>query len=163
MKAFIAFVCSFFMFITYAQEAKTLSFKEGMQSPAASIEAAGWLAGHWRGEAFGGIAEELWSPPLGESMMFAFKLVVEGKVSFYELGAIIQTGETLVLKLKHFHGDLRGWEEKDETVDFPLVKITNNTLYFDGFTIERVNDEEINIHVLMKEQGTEITFHYKKV
>ncbi len=101
----------------------TVKFPENGNSPAANLNDISWIAGHWKGEAFGGITEEIWSPPLGDSMMFVFKLVNDGKVSFYETGYIKQVGKTLILQLKHFHGDLRGWEEKDETVDFKLVKI----------------------------------------
>lgn len=70
------------------------------------------MEGHWKGEAFEGITEEIWTPPLGGSMLFSFKLVVEDKVVFYELGHIRQLGETLVFELKHFNDDLKGWEEK---------------------------------------------------
>ncbi|WP_254700801.1 DUF6265 family protein [Paraglaciecola mesophila] len=35
------------------------------QSPRANLTAVNWLTGHWRGEAFGGLVEEVWSPPYG--------------------------------------------------------------------------------------------------
>ena len=144
----------------------TLSLKEGETSPKASLDNLSWIAGHWRGEAFGGIAEEIWSPPLGGSMMFVFKLASEGKVQFYEIGHIQQRGETLILQLKHFHGSLKGWEEKDETVDFKLVKVAGNRAYFDGFTIEKVSEDEINMYVVIgNSDGTsqETKFNYKRV
>jgi len=56
------------------------------------------LQGHWKGEAFGGITEEIWSPPLGDSMMFVFKLVDEGKVVFYEIGGIREVMTSLLKK-----------------------------------------------------------------
>ncbi len=142
-----------------------MSFTEGDKSPEATLEDVSWIAGHWKGEAFGGIAEEIWSPPLGDSMMFVFKLVAEGKVQFYEVGHIQQTGKTLLLQLKHFHGSLKGWEEKDETVDFKLVQIDSNRVYFDGFTIEKISGNEINMYVVVDEEdGTakEVKFNYKK-
>ncbi len=143
-----------------------MSLTEGSESPKATLEAVSWVAGHWKGEAFGGIAEEIWSPPLGDSMMFVFKLASEGKVQFYEVGHIQQTGETLILQLKHFHGSLKGWEEKDETVDFKLVKLENNRVYFDGLTMEKMGDDEINMYVIVgDENGTseEVKFNYKRV
>ena len=142
-----------------------MSFTEGDKSPEATLEDVSWIAGHWKSEAFGGIAEEIWSPPHGDSMMFVFKLVSEGKVQFYEVGHIQQTGETLLLQLKHFHGSLKGWEEKDETVDFKLVQIDGNRVYFDGFTIEKINGNEINMYLVVgKEDGSseEVKFNYKK-
>jgi hypothetical protein len=142
----------------------TLSFQEGETSPKATLSEVSWMAGHWKGEAFGGITEEIWSPPLGGSMMFSFKLVVEGEVSFYELGHIRQLDETLIFEIKHFGGDLKGWEEKDEVQSFKLIKVDGNRLYFDGFTFEKVSDKEINIYGLIHEGDTieEVKFNYKK-
>lgn len=147
-----------------AQNTKTLA--EGSESPNASLNEVAWIAGHWKGEAFGGIAEEIWSPPLGGSMMFVFKLASEGKVQFYEIGHIQQIGETLILQLKHFHGSLKGWEEKDETVDFKLVKLEDDRAFFEGFTIEKISVNEINMYVVVGgEEGTseEVKFNYKRV
>lgn len=143
----------------------TKSFTEGGKSPEATLDDVSWIAGHWKGEAFGGIAEEIWSPPLGDSMMFVFKLVSEGKVQFYEVGHIQQIGETLLLQLKHFHGSLKGWEEKDDTVDFKLVQIDGNRIYFDGFTIEKISGNEINMYVVVGDEdgsSEEVKFNYKK-
>ena len=58
----------------------TLFLEEGEKSPVSELNAIEWLAGYWQGEAFGGITEELWTPPLGGSMMGSFKLVVDGEI-----------------------------------------------------------------------------------
>jgi len=148
-----------------AQAQNTLSFPENGTSPKANLSEIAWMEGHWKGEAFGGITEEIWSPPLGGSMMFSFKLVNEGKVSFYELGHIRQVDETLVFELKHFHSDLKGWEEKDEVQHFKLIKVDGNRLYFDGFTFEKISVDEINIYGLIDhDDGTseEVLFNYKR-
>ncbi|KAA2218957.1 DUF6265 family protein [Maribacter flavus] len=143
----------------------TLSWEEGMESPEATLKHVEWMTGHWKGEAFGGITEEIWSPPLGGTMMFSFKLVSDGTVSFYELGHIRELDGTLLFQLKHFDGDLFGWEEKEETVDFRLVKIDGNRVYFDEFTLERISDQEVNLYVVIEnEDGTqeEVQFNYKR-
>ncbi|THV60946.1 hypothetical protein EZV76_01020 [Flagellimonas alvinocaridis] len=146
-----------------AQE--TLQLTDGQQSPSATLEDVSWISGHWQGEAFGGIAEEIWSPPLGDSMMFVFKLVKDNKVSFYEIGHIQQVENTMILQLKHFQGDLKGWEEKDATVDFKLVKVEKNKVFFEGFTMELVNENEMNIYVLIEDgdSAEEVLFAYKRV
>ena len=161
-KIFILLIC--FSANCFAQN--TLSLPETSSSPKATLDDVSWIAGHWKGEAFGGVTEEIWSPPLGDSMMFVFKLVSEGKVQFYEAGHIQYKDETLVLQLKHFHSSLKGWEEKEETVDFPLVKLESNRVYFDGFTIEKISENEINMYVVIgHKDGTseEVKFNYKKV
>lgn len=161
MKSFLLL----FLILSFSCKAQnTISLKEGESSPKAALEEIAWMEGHWKGEAFGGITEEIWSPALGGSMMFSFKLVVDGAVNFYELGHIRQIDETLIFELKHFGGDLKGWEEKDEVQRFKLIKAEGNRVYFDGFTFEKVNDEEINIYALIHqgEKPKEVTFNYKK-
>ena len=43
-----------------------------------------WLEGHWRGDGFGGVCEEIWGPVLGETRMGMFRLVRDDKIVFYE-------------------------------------------------------------------------------
>jgi len=163
MKQSITILILLFISISYSQT-NTLKFEDHMTSPKANLSQVSWIAGHWKGEAFGGITEEIWSPPLGDSMMFSFKLVNDGKVIFYELGGIRQVDDTLIFQLKHFGNDFKGWEEKDETVDARLIKIDNNRAYFDQFTFERISETEINIYVVIEENGQteEVKFNYKK-
>lgn len=148
-----------------SQAQNTLSVQAGKSAPKATLADVSWITGHWIGEAFGGTTEEIWSPPLGNSMMFMFRLITEGKVQFYEIGHIQQADETLILQLKHFHGNLEGWEEKDEVVDFKLVKLEGDRIYFDDFTFERISENEINLYVvIMGDDGKreEVKFNYKK-
>ena len=156
---------SSFGYAQSAQSENTLTLDSGNSSPEASINDVEWIAGHWKGKAFGGETEEVWTSPSGGSMMCAFKLVVEGKVKFYEFYAIIEENESLIIRLKHFHHNLKGWEEKDETVNFPLVKIEKNKAYFDGFTFERISENELNVYVMLggEEKAEEYKFIYKRV
>src|SRR5680860_488055 len=128
----------------------TVSLPENGSSLKTDLSEITWMEGHWKGEAFGGITEEIWSPPLGGSMMFSFKLVVDVKIGFYDFGHIRQLEKTLVFELKHFHGDLKGWEEKDEVQRFKFVKTNGNRMYFEGFTFEKISDNEINIYALIE-------------
>lgn len=160
----ILLICCLFISLSCNSQ-NTKQLAEDAQSPNASLNDVTWLAGHWKGEAFGGIAEEIWSPPLGDSMMFSFKLVSDGKTQFYELGAIRQIENTLILQLKHFNGDLTAWEEKQETVDFKLVEIDGNRIYFSGFTIEKISAKEINMYVVIGEKDgskQELKFNYHR-
>ncbi len=152
------------LFPSFSQN--TLSLQEGQSSPKATIGEVAWIAGHWQGEAFGGITEEIWSPPMGNGMVASFRLVVENKTSFYEIETITEENETLILRLKHFGPDLKGWEEKDETVDFPLVKLGKNRAYFNGLTFERISEDEMNIYVVISEkegEQNEVKFPYQRV
>lgn len=129
------------------------------------LENCAWIAGNWKGEAFGGQTEENWSAPSGGSMMATFKLINDGEVSFYEIEIIREVENTLILQLKHFDSELKGWETKNETVDFPLIKITENKVIFEGMTFEKVSDKEMNVFVdIENEQGDIqiVQFNYKK-
>ncbi len=129
------------------------------------LENISWISGNWKGEAFGGITEENWSEPLGGSMMATFKLVNDDKVTFYEIEIIREVNNTLILQLKHFNNDLKGWETKDETVDFPLIEIKPNKVVFEGMTFEKVSVDEMNIYVdIHQDNGTieTVKFNYTK-
>lgn len=156
MKAVIFALFLFSSSLLISQENKTLNPK---------LENIAWIAGNWKGEAFGGQTEENWSEPSGGSMMATFKLINDNKVSFYEIEIIREFENTLILQLKHFNNDLKGWETKDETVDFPLREITENKVVFEGMTFEKVNDHEMNVYVdIHKKDGTSETvkFNYTK-
>jgi hypothetical protein len=156
MKNIITFIVLAIGLNTYSQEKKTLEPK---------LENIAWIAGTWHGEAFGGITEEIWSEPSGGSMMATFKLIVDEKVQFYEIEVIREIEDSLILQLKHFGSDLKGWETKDETVDFPLREITENKVVFEGMTFEKVSSNEMNVYVDIKnENGTveTVKFNYKK-
>lgn len=127
--------------------AHTLTFVEGSLRPKASIKDMAWLTGHWRGLALGGISEEIWAEPAGGAMMGSYRLVKDGKVVFYELLAIVEEAGSLAVKLKHFHPDLKGWEEKDEVREFPLVKLSDREIFFDGMTFRRDGKNSVTIFV----------------
>ena len=162
-KALVTFL---FLTLLSVKGQNTVSLPENVAPAKAELSDISWMEGHWEGEAFGGTTEELWGPPLGGSMLFSFKLVVDGEIAFYEIGHIRQLEETLVFELKHIHGDLKGWEEKDEVQRFKLVKTAGDRVYFEGFTFEKVNGDEINIYGLIEnDDGTteEMVFNYKRV
>ncbi len=160
MKIFIL-LCLFSFVATHAQH--TLSLQENDSTPIASITDISWISGSWKGKVPEGTIEELWSIPSAGSMMGSFKLIVDGKIKFYEFCTITQEDESLLLRIKHFGNTLHGWEEKEESETFRLVNLTEDKVYFDGLTFERINESEMNIHVLFKESGKEMTFPYKRM
>jgi len=167
LKALSFIIITMISFAGFSQQSNTntIQLSENATSPNASLNDVSWIQGHWKGEAFGGITEEIWSPPLGDSMMFVFRLISDNKVQFYEVGGIRQVDETLLMQLKHFHGDFKGWEEKDKTVDFKLVKIEDNNVYFEGLTFEKISDNEMNVYVVIEEkegEHQELKFNYKR-
>ena len=98
-------------------------------------------------------------------MMGSFKMVMKDEVSFYELMHIQENEGTLLLQIRHFNQDFTGWETQNESVDFALVKMDKNHLYFDGLTFEKISKDQMNVHVLVSEKGEEpkeATFRYNR-
>lgn len=155
--------------VVAAQEpltANTLQLVDGGQPPPASIEELQWLAGHWQGEGLGGIAEEVWSPPLGGTMLGMFRLVRSDQIAFYEILTLRPEDGSVVLALKHFNPDLTGWEEKDEVVRFPLVRLAEGAAYFSGMTFRQLGEQRLQVFVVVGSQGStprEAEFRYHRV
>lgn len=144
--------------------ANTFRLEKGTSSPAARLDAAAWIAGQWQGTGMGGQIEETWNPPQSGVMMGMFRFVGEDS-TFYELLTMIQQEKTILLRLKHFDKDLKGWEEKDKTVEFKLVEITKSEVRFEGLTFRRIDADTIHVFVVVSkgEKKNEIKFEYHRV
>src|SRR5581483_5091094 len=132
------------------QSPHTFKLDNPSNATPAKVAELAWLQGHWTATAFAGTVEEIWSPPLGNAMMGMFRVVKDGKVVFYELCTLVQQNESVVLRLKHFHPDLKGWEEKDASVTFPLIKLAKDKAYFDGLTIEKEGDDSLIMYLMIQ-------------
>lgn len=138
------------------------SLDEGASSPPAQIEALSWMIGFWEGEGLDGDAVELIAPPAGGQMMGSFyHLKEDGAVNFYEFYTFAEVGDTLVLRIKHFTPALVGWEAKDDFVEFPLVAVEENAVYFDGLTFAMTGPDELRSAVNVSEQGVAY-FRYRR-
>ena len=120
-----------------------------------------WLAGHWTGDGFGGVSDEVWSLPADGVMMGVYRNIQDGKVSFYEFITLDETG----MKLKHFHPNMEAWEEKADFVHFELIEATPNKLSFKGLSFELKSKDEMEIALRMKYEDKVETeyFHMKRV
>jgi hypothetical protein len=142
----------------------TMILQPGMTSPKATIADVSWMAGYWQGEIWGGQAEEIWSTPLAGSMMASFKFSADQQVKFYELITLFEQEGSLVLRLKHFSAELQGWEEKEAYMEFKLVKLGDNEVYFQGYTYRLVSPNELHVFVVIEDKGTktETKFAFKR-
>ena len=147
-----------------AQETRQLA--AGAQPAKASLENFAWIAGRWTGDGLGGTREEVYSPPAGGVMLGHFQATDEHGAAFFELIAFREESGPVMLRLRHFNPDLHAWENKAQTVDFPLVAIEGNRFFFSGLTIERVSNDETRHFILLKNKdGTlaEMQTHYHRV
>ena len=93
---------------------------------------------------------------MGSSMLGMFRFVKDGKVVFYELMTIAEENKSLVLKIKHFNPDLSGWEEKNISQNFPLVRMTPTEAFFAGQTYRKLQDGSLQLFVAMKQRTGEV-------
>jgi hypothetical protein len=124
------------------------------------------LSGTWRGEGLGGTIEEIYSQPQNGAMMGMFRFIEKDKTVFYEFITVLEENGTLIVRLKHFNCDLKGWEEKDQTVDFRFVKKEKNRMYFEGQTFEFIGKNALNIYVAIRQNDGSVkeeVFRYKLV
>lgn len=54
------------------------------------------------------------------------------------------------MKLKHFHADLKGWEEKDAMKTFRFVKATPEGVWFEGLTFLKQADGTLKGYIALK-------------
>ena len=129
-----------------------------------TIQDFAWIGGHWKCDALGGQCEETWTPPMGNSMLGMFRLVKNDAMSFCEILSIQPQGNSFVLKLKHFDSELKGWEEKNETVDFPLVRVSDTEAVFKGLRFNKISQKEMHVFVSTKQgdKVVELKFEFKR-
>ena len=152
--------------IVGAQEKLTeRTFQLGAGRPAAAkLDEMEWLVGRWVGSALGGDVEEIWTAPQGGAMMGMYRLVRDGKPVFYELLTLVEENGSLVMRLKHFHADLKGWEEKDDTVEFPLVAVADGAVHFEGMSFHPRGDT-LTVYLAIKSRSGDVreeTFTYTR-
>jgi len=109
----------------------------GSTPPPARIGAGRWMEGDWVGTGLGGTAEAAWLAPLAGNMAGVYRGVRDGRVTFFEILTLVEAGNSLAIRLKNFDTDLRGWEPKEKTVDFNLVRTEPGALYLGGMTYRR--------------------------
>jgi hypothetical protein len=135
--------------------AHTFQLAEGVSRPSATIDDVAWLAGSWRGEAFGKQFEEHWSEPSAGSMVGSFKLMDGDTIELYELMVLSVLDGVMGLKVKHFSSDFVGWEDRPDYVHFKLVAIEPDALHFSGLSFYRRGPAAMDAYIVMRD-GSEI-------
>lgn len=98
-----------------------------------SIGALAFMAGSWRGQIEGGVAEEQWRAPEGNNAVGMFRwLKPDGTPIMFEMMALTQEPEGVFLRLVHFNGKLVAREGKDEAVTLRLAESGANRAVFKG-------------------------------
>ncbi len=129
--------------------AKTSLLPPTTLGPQAKISDVSWLAGEWSGTGLGGECEEWWGRPAGGRMQGAFRYDRDGQLQFTEHFVLAEEGGSLVLRLKHFDREFKGWEPQAESVLFRLVEIREGEARFEGLTYRLVKPDEMHVFVMI--------------
>jgi len=121
---------------------------DGAVSPAATINDMLWLVGDWEGKLEGGMQQHTAFPPTkGHTPGFARGWGQDGSIWFYEVNDFIEVNGSIEFRVKHFSGDLAGWEGRDEFVRHRLIQVSNRVMYFDGLTLVEEGPEHYTAYV----------------
>ncbi len=143
-----------------------MQLKDGEEPQPAEFSELEWLVGRWIGTGLGGDCEEVFLPAWNDSMIGTFRYARDGRLIFSEYFSLVKSQNGgLVLRLKHFHPDFTGWEEKSDFVEFPLIKLDGQTAYFGGITYRRV-DDALTVWVAIKDRDGKVReerFEFRQV
>lgn len=148
------------------QTPNTLTLDDLSARPRATLADIKMLVGHWKGGFLGSTAEEVWLPAAGGSMLGTYRLYKEKAVIFYEIMIAIEEEGSVAIKLKHFHPDLKGWEEKNETVTFRFIKASENAIWFEGLTFRKQDDGSLQGFIAIRHKDGSVkeeSFMYRPV
>lgn len=137
-----------------------------------NIRDLAWIAADWVTERDASELQEIWSPPTGDCMMGMFRWLKDGKVWIYELLTIREENATLVLRFRHFAGDLTAWEPETEPLTYRLDSLTAERAVFENpdseshrrYTFERNGADSLIVRVGAVREGTlhEDEFRYRR-
>lgn len=145
------------------------------EAPApAKVEQLGWVTGAWTGTLGDRTIEQHWSAPLGGSIVAMYRSLLGGRATLYELLAIEQEGEGVVLRIKHFAPGpgLVGQEAKDQSMDHRLTSVNGKTAVFQGagpvpvqIRFHSPDPDSLNITVTRERNGAPASteFRYRRI
>lgn len=136
----------------------------------ARVRDLAWIAGAWTGTLGDRTIEQHWSAPLGNSIVAMYRSVRNDEAQLYELLAIEQQGDGVVLRIKHFSPGpgLAGREAKDVSIDHALVSLGDRTAVFQGtgegparVSFSSPTPETLTILVQRQRDGAPVSTEFK--
>lgn len=124
-----------------------------------------WIQGSWQ-ELSGGddVREEHWSRALAGTMVGMFRWSVGEDLRFYELIALEEQDEEILMLIRHFDRGFRAWEAADSPVVLGLIRLHDKEAHFQTRAGEIINlvyrlESDGRLHVVLSaEDDPERTF-----
>jgi hypothetical protein len=141
----------------------------------ATLAQTAFIEGRWDGMLGDRKIEQHWMAPAANSMVGMYRSIQKDKATLYELLAIEQDGDGLMLRIKHFvpGAGLAGREAVDQSIDHALVRVDGRTAVFEGtgadnpsrVTFTSPNPDTLTITVERMRDGklTPTEFRYSRI
>jgi len=141
----------------------------------ATVDQLAWVTGAWTGRLGERTIEQHWSAPLAGSIVAMYRSIQGNRATLYELLAMEQEGEGVVLRIKHFApgAGLVSQEAKDQSMDHTLARLEGRTAVFEGgagpsptrITFTKPDPDTLNISVARQREGKPVTteFNYTRI
>ena len=120
----------------------------------------GWLEGNWKSSGQEITIQESWIRNGAYSMMCVASILENNEIILFEICTITEEEGTLVLRIRHFDKKLNAWEDKKTPLEKKLVKIEKNRFYFDGYTFEKTDKDQITLFIQSKPEDQLLTIPY---
>ena len=137
----------------------------------ASLDGLSWITGAWTGTLGDRTIEQHWTAPNGGSMLAMYRSIRADRATLYELLAIEQDTNGIVLRIKHFAPGpgLVSQEAKDVSVDHRLVALEGRRATFEGtaaanparVTFSSPDASTLTISVERERDGKRVTTDFK--
>ena len=99
----------------------------------ATIGDLGWLTGTWSGEMGDDLVEEIWTEPRAGCLAGVFRWMQADVIHLYEILAIEEEADGLVLRIRHFDPGLVAWEgEAEGPKAWRLVELEGRRAVFEN-------------------------------
>lgn len=123
-------------------------------SVAPELSQLGWLEGCWSGTGFGKRVDECWMRAPDGRLTGMFQLIGEGgRQEMSEIFVLDHFAAGPAIRLKHFHPDLTGWEDRDAFIEFPLRETGPGFARFDGLTYRLDPDGRLIVELMVSRGG----------
>jgi hypothetical protein len=137
----------------------------------ATVDQLAFVTGAWTGTLGDRTIEQHWSAPVAGCIVAMYRSIRSGKPTLYELLAMEQEGDGVVLRIKHFApgAGLVSREAKDQSIDHRLVSLDGRTAVFQGvdpatpvrITFNSPDPGTLNITVERQQDGKPVSTEFK--
>ena len=119
----------------------------------ASLATFDRLTGYWRGEGFGGLVEEWWSPRDGQELFGVFRGSHGGKTDFYEFMKIELDPAGGRQIVRHLDAAGAPWFYRPVDTIFAIAGVSDTCIRFEGVAYRVDAPDRLTVTVRMEQGG----------